>query len=85
MNNIPDANTDDDRPLTREQAAAWLSEQGFPTTKTQLDRHASDGTGPQYWSYGRACLYQRRELMAWAKHQLRVRGKSYAANAEEAA
>jgi hypothetical protein len=74
------AKADQQEPLlTREQAAAFLTERGYPTTKTNLDRHASDRTGPQYQAYGRFALYAKDELLAWARHRLRTVGKSFAA------
>jgi hypothetical protein len=80
MTSIPEL----ERKLRRDQSATFLTENGFPTTKTQLDRHASDRTGPQYMTFGRVALYDRRELLAWANGRLKARGKSYAASAEAA-
>ena len=53
--------------LTREKAAAALSEAGFPTTKLTLSTLASRGGGPIYRRYGRRALYMWSDLVNWAE------------------
>jgi hypothetical protein len=80
MNDIPERA----RKLTRSQGAAWLTELGYPTTLTLLDRVASNRTGPKYTTFGRHTLYTREELLAWARHRERHNNRpSYAASEEK--
>jgi hypothetical protein len=52
--------------LNRRQAAACLSDQGFPTAPATLEKLASTGGGPMYRKYGRRVIYERGDLLAWA-------------------
>jgi hypothetical protein len=56
--------------LTRRQAAAALSEAGFPTAPATLARKASAGGGPPYRRYGPRVLYAWDDLEAWARSRL---------------
>ena len=65
----PDAET----PLTRADAAAYLTANGFPCTYKQLANKAVSGTGPVYSRYGGLngrALYRPSDLLAWAESRL---------------
>jgi hypothetical protein len=53
--------------LTRDKAAAALSEYGYPTTRLTLSTLASRGGGPVYRRYGRRALYRWADALAWAE------------------
>jgi hypothetical protein len=60
--------------LTRRQLAAFLSQRGFPISKSTLDKLAmpSRGEGPPaagFWS--NRALYDPSEALAWAKSRFR--------------
>jgi len=53
--------------LTREEAAAWLSERGLPTKPKKLAYEASARRGPPYFRYGRFTWYKEPELELYLK------------------
>jgi hypothetical protein len=53
--------------LTRDKAAAALSNFGYPTTRLTLSTLASRGHGPIYRRYGRRALYRWCDLVSWAE------------------
>jgi hypothetical protein len=62
-----------DRPdalLTRDQAAAALTESGFPVKPKTLAVRASRGDGPPYQCFGARALYKWNDLQAWAQSRL---------------
>jgi hypothetical protein len=58
--------------LTRDQAAAALSESGFPVKPKTLAVRASRGGGPPYQLFGARALYRWRDLQLWAQSRLTV-------------
>ena len=58
---------DDDRPLTRREAAQWLQEHGYPIQAATLAKRATIGGGPQYVKFGRRPLYSKQDLLTWAR------------------
>ncbi|MGH7120238.1 MAG: hypothetical protein ACREFP_14830 [Acetobacteraceae bacterium] len=56
--------------LTRPQAAAALSEAGFPTAPKTLSTKASRGGGPPFRRWGRKPLYRWGDCLAWAQSRL---------------
>jgi len=52
--------------LTREKAAAYLLQAGFPITKSRLAKLAMTGDGPEYRIWGRRALYRADALLKWA-------------------
>lgn len=57
--------------LTRQQAAAALTEAGFPITAKALEVAASRGNGPAYAPWGRRVLYRWADLWCWALNRHR--------------
>lgn len=57
---------DDERRLSRAEAAAFLSERGFRVAYATLNKYASIGGGPVFESFGRRPLYRPSNLLAWA-------------------
>ena len=55
---------------TRAEAAAFLVEQGFPTTKKNLDKLATVGGGPVFQKWGPRALYTPPNLLKWARSKL---------------
>lgn len=53
--------------LTRPEAAEYLNERGYPTTKGTLQKIASTGGGPAYRIFGNKALYAPGELVEWAE------------------
>jgi hypothetical protein len=56
--------------LRRRQAAAALTEAGFPTSEATLATMATRGGGPPYRVYGRVPLYLWSESLHWAQSRL---------------
>lgn len=57
---------DNERRLTRAEAAAFLSERGFRVAYATLNKYATVGGGPLFESFGRRPLYRLTDLLAWA-------------------
>jgi hypothetical protein len=62
--------------LRRKEAAAYLTEQGFPTTASTLQKYATVGGGPQFMIFGNKALYSPVVLDAWALAKLKARGST---------
>ncbi len=58
--------------LTRDQAAAALTESGFPVAPKTLAVRASRGDGPPYQRFGARALYKWDEVLVWARSRLTV-------------
>ena len=56
---------DDERRLTRAEAAAYLSERGYRVAYATLNKYATVGGGPIFQSFGRRPLYRPTDLLAW--------------------
>ena len=56
--------------LTRDQTAAALTENGFPTTSKTLATKASRGGGPPFYRYGPRVLYRWGIALRWAEKRL---------------
>ncbi len=56
-----------DAMLPRNDAAAALTDAGFPTSPATLATKACRGGGPPYRLYGRKPLYKLSDLLAWAE------------------
>jgi hypothetical protein len=56
---------DNERRLTRAEAAAFLSERGYRVAYATLNKYAVTGGGPAFESFGRKPLYRPTDLMAW--------------------
>jgi hypothetical protein len=57
--------SDNERRLSRAEAAAFLSERGFRVAYATLNKYATVGGGPVFESFGRRPLYKPADLMAW--------------------
>jgi hypothetical protein len=57
---------DQDKLLTRAQAAAALTESGFKTSPATLATKATRGGGPPYRLFGRLPLYRWGDALEWA-------------------
>lgn len=55
--------------LTRAEAAAFLTENGYPVGKGTLQKIASTGGGPVYRIFGNRALYAPSDLLAWAEQR----------------
>jgi hypothetical protein len=58
------------RPLTRREAAQWLTERGFRTAEASLAKAATVGGGPTYRKFGRRPLYDVEDLEAYVASRL---------------
>ena len=56
--------------LLRPEAADFLTERGFHTTKFTLQKYATTGGGPVYRIFGNRSLYTRDDLLSWAEAKL---------------
>lgn len=56
---------DNERRLSRAEAAAFLSERGFRVAYATLNKYATVGGGPIFQSFGRRPLYKPTDLLAW--------------------
>jgi alkylation response protein AidB-like acyl-CoA dehydrogenase len=63
-------NLADDTLLTRVDAAAALTEAGFPVSPATLATKATRGGGPPYRLFGRKPLYEWGPTLGWAKERL---------------
>jgi hypothetical protein len=59
--------------LSRKEAAAALSDLGYPTSYGTLSQAAHNGSGPPYEVYMRRTLYRYGELIAWARQRSKRR------------
>jgi hypothetical protein len=64
---VPD---DPDTRLTRDAAAAALTEAGFPVSPATLATKATRGGGPPFQKFGARPLYVWRHALAWAQSRL---------------
>jgi hypothetical protein len=62
--------TSPDQLLTRNELAAALTEQGFPTSPATLATRATRGGGPVFQKYGPRVLYRWGSGLDWAKSRL---------------
>ena len=56
---------DNERRLTRTEAAAFLSERGFRVAYATMNKYATVGGGPAFEYFGRRPLYKPTDLLAW--------------------
>ena len=56
-----------DTMLTRDKAAAALSEMGYPVSKASLATMASRGGGPIFRRFSKRALYRWTDLVIWAE------------------
>ena len=56
--------------LTRPEAAQYLTERGFITSKNTLQKKATTGGGPAYYIFGNRALYTAQTLDDYAKAML---------------
>jgi hypothetical protein len=56
---------DNERRLTRIEAAAFLSERGFRVAYATMNKYATVGGGPTFEYFGRRPLYKPTDLLAW--------------------
>ena len=61
---------DDDTLLTRDMAAAALTEAGYPVKSKTLATKATRGGGPPYRLFGVRPLYRWGDALAWAQGRL---------------
>jgi hypothetical protein len=54
-----------DRPLTRAEAAVFLTDRGYRIAKATLDKLAVIGGGPIFEKWGRKPLYRPADLLSW--------------------
>lgn len=64
---IPDS---PDALLTRDQAAAALTESGFPIKPKTLAKRAYCADGPPYQLFGTRALYKWDDVQSWARSRL---------------
>lgn len=58
---------DPDALLTREAAAAALTQAGYPTSPATLATRATRGGGPPYRVYNKRAIYRWGDLLAYAE------------------
>jgi hypothetical protein len=56
--------------LTREKAAAYISQLGLPITKSRLAKLAIAGDGPEYRIWGNRAVYTPNALLEWADKRM---------------
>jgi len=56
--------------LSRHEASRFLTEKGFKTSMSSLNRFAWSGDGPVFRKYGRMALYAPDDLIRWAEGRL---------------
>jgi len=61
---------DNDTLLTRDMAAAALTEAGYPVKSKTLATKATRGGGPPYRLFGVRPLYRKSDILAWAQERL---------------
>jgi hypothetical protein len=54
-------------PLTRLEAAAFLTAEGYPIKASTLNHMFTAGGGPKCVHFGRKPLHEKDELLAWAR------------------
>ncbi|MHA8046981.1 hypothetical protein [Roseomonas mucosa] len=59
--------SDPERLLVRKDAAAALTEAGYPISPKTLETYAVRGCGPTYSRFGTRTLYRWADLLDWAK------------------
>jgi len=64
---VPD---DPDTRLTRDAAAAALTEAGFPVSRATLATKATRGGGPPFQKFGTRPLYRWGDAIEWARSKL---------------
>ena len=57
----------DSRPLSRTEAASFLTARGCRISPATLAAWASRGAGPRFRRWGRLVRYQPADLLAWAE------------------
>jgi hypothetical protein len=65
-----DADMDEERLLTRAEAARFLNDRGFPITPGQLSQLVHRGIGPTpevLWGGAKRPLYRPSTILEWAK------------------
>ena len=73
---------DDDRTMTRVEAAAYLTEKGRPTKVSTLAKYAGDGRGPPFTKEDRSTIYKQSDLDTWfAQGMSRAAGRPRKARA----
>jgi hypothetical protein len=55
---------------TRKDAAALLTQWGYPTAKATLNTLATRGGGPRFSRWGRTPLYSESDLRDWVRQHL---------------
>lgn len=60
----------DNPPLDRKSAAKFLQAHGIPIQAATLAKFASVGGGPRITRFRKKPLYDKRDLLAWARSQL---------------
>ena len=55
----------DEKRLTRAEAATFLSERGYRVAYATLNKYATVGGGPIFESFGRRPLYKPSDLLSW--------------------
>ena len=74
---------DDDTLLTRDMAAAALTEAGYPVKSKTLATKATRGGGPPYRLFGVRPLYRWGDALAWAQGRLSAPRRSTSAKDAE--
>ena len=62
-----------ERYLTRQQAADYLSERGLQIAKNTLQKYATTGGGPDYCIFANRALYTPEGLDRWAASARKVK------------
>jgi hypothetical protein len=57
---------DNSRKLRRAEAARFLTEAGYQTSKATLDKLATVGGGPRFQKFSRFPVYTEQDLLDWA-------------------
>ena len=70
--------------MLRPEAAEFLTERGFSTTKNTLQKYATTGGGPIYRIFGNRALYTGDDLLCWAEAKLSTPRRSTSDAAEVA-
>lgn len=58
---------DEEKRLTRAEAAQFLQERGYHVAISTLAKYAAIGGGPKRETFGRKPLYKPSDLIAWIK------------------
>ena len=73
---------DDDRTMTRVEAAAYLTEKGRPTKVSTLAKYPGDGRGPTFTKDHKQVLYKQSDLDAWLAKPVKTGGRKARANGQ---